>query len=159
MLSYFWQLCRCVQDVKLLRFKTRLKRWRGRLFWVFHSLNNDSQTRETIVATLLARPGKLSRIYVISLLNKEPVRRSCCTPILELNTFLKQRPSRQEHSGEKYSQVFWQIHKPNDPLWLICEELNIVQPACFSLWDHEHLLAHNYIVIHCYLAEETSDDS
>lgn len=92
-------------------------------------------------------------------LNKEQVPTSCCPSILELNTFFKKPPSRQEHSGEKYSQVFWQIHRPNDPLWLICEELNIVQPACFSLWDHEHLLAHNYIVIHCYLAEETSDDS
>lgn len=54
---------------------------------------------------------------------------------------------------------FWQIHIPNDPLWLICEESNIVQPACFSLWDHEQLLAHNYVVIHCYLEEETRTDS
>lgn len=60
---------------------------------------------------------------------------------------------------EIQSGLFWQMRGPNDPLWLICEEPNIVQPACFSLWDREHLLAHNYIVIHCYLAEETRDDS
>lgn len=54
---------------------------------------------------------------------------------------------------------FWQMHIPNDPLWLICEESNIVQPACFSLWDHEQLLAHNYVVIHCYLEEGTRTDS
>lgn len=54
---------------------------------------------------------------------------------------------------------FWQIHIPNDPLWLICEQSNIVLPACFSLWDHEQLLAHNYVVIHCYLEEETRTDS
>lgn len=58
-----------------------------------------------------------------------------------------------------YSDFFWQIHIPNDGLWLICEESNIVQPACFSLWDHEQLLAHNYVVIHCYLEEETHTDS
>lgn len=86
------------------------------------------------------------------------VHRSCCTPILELNTSSKPSASRTLRR-EIQSGFFWQIHRPNDPLWLICEELNIVQPACFSLWDHEHLLVHNYIVIHCYLAEETSDDS
>lgn len=51
------------------------------------------------------------------------------------------------------------MHIPNDPLWLIREEPNIVQPACFSLWDHEQLLAHNYVVICCYLEEETRTDS
>lgn len=59
----------------------------------------------------------------------------------------------------EFIQISWQIHIPNDPLWLICEESNIMQPACFSLWDHEQLLAHNYVVIHCYLEEETRGDS
>lgn len=61
--------------------------------------------------------------------------------------------------GKIYSDFFWQKHIPNDLLWLICEELNIVQPAGFSLWDHEQLLAHNYVVIHYYLEEETGTDS
>lgn len=56
-------------------------------------------------------------------------------------------------------RFFWQIHIPNDCLWLICEESNIVQPACFPLWDHEQLLAHNYVVIHCYLEDENHTDS
>lgn len=92
-------------------------------------------------------------------LNNEQMHRSGCTPILDLNTFSKTSFASGALRRDIQSGFFWQIHRPNDPLWLICEELNTVQPACFSPWDGEHLLAHNYIVIHCYLAEETSDDS
>lgn len=54
---------------------------------------------------------------------------------------------------------FWQIHIPSGPLWLICDRSNMMQAACFSLWYHEQLLAHNYVVIHCYLEEKTRADS
>lgn len=77
----------------------------------------------------------------------------------DINHIILHFASHHGCRGENLFRFFWQIHIPNDPLWLICEESNIVQPACFSLWDHEQLLAHNYVVIHCYLEEGTRTDS
>lgn len=59
----------------------------------------------------------------------------------------------------KKKLFFWQTRIPNDPLWFICDGSNTMQAACFSPWDHEQLLAHNYVVIHCYLEEKTRADS
>lgn len=36
---------------------------------------------------------------------------------------------------------------------------NTAQAACFSPRDDEQLLAHNYVVIHCYLEGKTRPDS
>lgn len=60
---------------------------------------------------------------------------------------------------KKAAFFFWQTRIPNDPLWFICDGSNTMQAACFSPWDHEQLLAHNYVVIHCYLEEKTRADS
>lgn len=71
----------------------------------------------------------------------------------------------EEEGGEsemyffKKRSFFWQTCIPNDPLWFICDWSNTTQAACFSPWAHEQLLAHNYVVIHCYLEEKTRGDS
>lgn len=54
---------------------------------------------------------------------------------------------------------FWQTRFPNDPLQFICDGSNTTQAACFPPWDREQLLAHNYVVIHCYLEEKSRGDS
>lgn len=86
-------------------------------------------------------------------------KHTACLFWSDINQIILQNFSHYTTLRGEFIHISWQIHIPNDPLWLICDESNVVQPACFSLWDHEQLLAHNYVVIHCYLEEETRGDS
>lgn len=64
--------------------------------------------------------------------------------------------------GKKKRKKLYYFFGKHASLMILCglsDGSNTTQAACVPPWDHEQLLAHNYVVIHCCLEEKSRGDS